>query len=64
MSDEMECMCQECGVSVHLNADAISMEEPANPEVKILAGIHACPECGGRLALRGKVGGETHYKLK
>jgi hypothetical protein len=64
MSDEMECMCQECGISVHLSQDLISMEEPANPEAKLLAGIHACPECGGRLVLRGKVGEEPHYKLK
>jgi hypothetical protein len=40
------------------------MEEPANPEAKMLAGIHLCPECGGSLALRGKVEDEPYYRLE
>jgi hypothetical protein len=63
MSEEMECMCQQCGVSVHLPTDLISLEDPANPDAKMLSSLHVCPECGGALALRGKAGEEPFYKL-
>ncbi|UCG12039.1 MAG: hypothetical protein JSU72_16240 [Deltaproteobacteria bacterium] len=64
MSDEMECMCRQCGISVYLPADIISLQDPANTEVKLLADIHVCAECGGQLALIGKAGGEPRYRLE
>ena len=64
MSEEMECMCQQCGVSVYIAADLISLEDPANTQVKFLSSIHVCQNCGGQLALVGKAGGEPHYRLK
>jgi len=42
MSEEMECMCLQCGISLHLPAELISLEDPANTEVKLLSTIHVC----------------------
>jgi Zn finger protein HypA/HybF involved in hydrogenase expression len=64
MSEEMECMCQQCGISIHLPADILSLEDPASTEVKMLSSLHVCEQCGGQLALVGKVGDEPHYRLK
>ena len=64
MSEEMECMCLQCGISLHLPAELISLEDPANTEVKLLSSIHVCASCGGSLALVGKVGDEPHYRLE
>jgi len=64
MSEEMECMCQQCGVSIYIPADLISLEDPANTEVKMLSSLHVCEQCGGQLALVGKAGDEPHYRLK
>ena len=46
MGEEMECMCLQCGISLHLPADLISLEEPANKEVKLLRSIPVCSNCG------------------
>ena len=62
MSEEMECMCQQCGISLHLPAELISLEDPHNSEVKLLSSIHVCESCGGHLALVGKAGVESHYR--
>jgi Zn finger protein HypA/HybF involved in hydrogenase expression len=64
MGEEMECMCQQCGISTYLPAELISLENPANTEVKLLSHIHACENCGGQLALVGKAGDEPHYRLE
>jgi hypothetical protein len=64
MSEEMECMCQQCGVSISIAADLISLEDPDNLEVKMLSTLHVCEQCGGRLALVGKAGDEPHYRLE
>jgi Zn finger protein HypA/HybF involved in hydrogenase expression len=64
MSEEMECMCQQCGVSIYIPADLISLEDPANTEVKMLSSLHVCEQCGGQLALVGKAGDEPHYRLR
>ena len=60
----MECMCQECGVSVFYPSDLISLEEPAGAEVRLIGSLLVCEICGGRLALVGKAGDEPHYQLK
>ena len=64
MSQEMECMCQECGISVYHPLDIIKLEDPASTEVKMLDNLLICEECGGRLALIGKAGDEPHYRLE
>ena len=64
MSEEMECMCQQCGVSVFIPSALISLEDPTNTEVKLLSSIHVCESCGGQLAMIGKAGDEPHYRLK
>ena len=64
MSEEMECMCQQCGISTYLPADMISLEDPANTEVRLLSSIHACANCGGQLALIGSAGDEPRYRLE
>lgn len=64
MSEEMECMCQQCGISIHLPAELISLEDPANTEVKLLNSLHVCANCGGQLALVAKVGDEPQYRLE
>ena len=64
MSEEMECMCQQCGVSIYIPDDLISLEDPANIEVKLLSSIHVCANCGGQLVLMGKAGDEPHYRTE
>ena len=64
MSEEMECMCLQCGISLYLPAELISLEDPANTEVKLLSSIHVCESCGGSLVLVGKVGDEPQYRLE
>jgi hypothetical protein len=64
MDEQMECMCQQCGVSVYIQADLISLEDPANTEVKMLSSLHVCEQCGGQLALVGRAGDEPHYRLE
>ena len=64
MRQEMECMCQQCGISIYLPADIISLEDPANTEVRLLSSIHTCESCGGQLALVGKAGDEPRYRLE
>ena len=64
MSQEMECMCQRCGASVYHPMDIISLEDPASTDVKLIDTILVCGECGGQLALIGKVGDEPHYRLE
>ena len=56
MDQEMECMCQQCGMSVYFAEDMISFEDPANVEVKLLSSLLVCENCGGPLVLIGKVG--------
>jgi hypothetical protein len=60
----MECMCLECGVSIYLPPNQISLEDPANTEASLLSYLCICAECGGRLVLVGRAGDEPHYRLK
>jgi hypothetical protein len=63
MSNEMECMCLECGVSIHLPEDIIVMD-PSDASSKLIDSILVCENCGGQLKLVGKAGGEPFYRLK
>lgn len=60
----MECMCQECGMSVYHPRDIIQMADPAASDVKLIDTILVCQECGGQLALIGRAGDEPRYRLK
>lgn len=64
MSEEMECVCQQCGISIHIPSELVSLEDPGSTEVKLLSSIHVCENCGGQLALVGRVGDEPHYRLE
>ena len=64
MSQEMECMCQACGISIYLPANLISLEDPDSNGVKLLSSIHVCESCGGQLALIGNAGDEPNYRLE
>jgi hypothetical protein len=64
MSQEMECMCQQCGVSVYLPQTDIVLDDPAGGDLKLLSNLLACQNCGGQLALMGKAGDEPRYRLE
>ena len=63
MSNEMECMCLECGVSTHISEDLIAMD-PSDSDSKLLDSLLVCELCGGVLRLVGKAGDEPLYRLK
>jgi hypothetical protein len=63
MSNDIECMCLECGVSIHMPEDLIVMD-PSDPTSKLLDSILVCEQCGGALRLVGKAGDEPHYRLE
>jgi len=64
ISQEMECMCQQCGMSVHLPESDIVMADPTNSESKLLDMLLVCQNCGGQLVLVGQAGDEPHYRLE
>lgn len=64
MSEEMECMCLECGTSNYLPKNDISMDDPANIESNMLDRLLVCQICSGNLSLVGKAGDEPRYRLK
>ncbi|MFO7554854.1 MAG: hypothetical protein R6W88_06590 [Desulfobacterales bacterium] len=63
MSNEMECMCVQCGVSIHMPADYITMDT-SDSDSKLLDSLLVCEKCGGLLRLVGKAGDEPFYRLK
>jgi hypothetical protein len=64
MSEKMECMCIDCGISSYLLKEDIAMDDPASTESKMLDSLVVCQICGGRLSLVGKAGDEPVYRLK
>jgi len=63
MNTEMECMCVQCGVSIHMPADTITMDTSAS-DSKLLDRLLVCEKCGGQLRLVGKAGDEPFYRLR
>jgi len=63
MSNEMECMCLECGMSIHMPEDLIALD-PSDSDSKLLDIILVCENCGGQLKLVGKAGDEPSYRLE
>lgn len=62
MSDEMECMCQECGISSYFSALDLSYDDTPGFTEKRLINNLFCPHCGGVLFLVGRIGEEPRYK--
>lgn len=48
MSNEMECMCLECGMSIHMPEDLIALD-PSDSDSKLLDILLVYENCGGRL---------------
>lgn len=63
MDELLEYMCIQCGISVHLPADIISVDEQGNDRGKLLNNVF-CAECGGPLMFLGKAGDEPLYRLQ
>ena len=63
MSNEMECMCIECGMSSHVPGDLSAMD-PSVPDSILIDSLLVCQNCGGQLRLVGKAGDEPYYRLK
>ena len=63
MSDEVECMCLECGISLYLAGINIPFEHFSGEAKQPLPNIY-CTECGGALVVVGKKGDEPQYRLK
>ena len=64
MSNKVECMCMQCGISIYLSEDSIIMDDSSDPDSKLLDMLLACEQCGGQLRLMGKSGDEPFYRLK
>jgi len=62
MSNEMECMCMACGMSSYIPADLITMD-PSVYDSNLIDSLLVCQNCGGKLKLVGKSGGEPFYRL-
>jgi len=63
MSNVMEYMCLECGMSIHMPEDLITMD-PSDSTSKLLDSLLVCDNCGGQLKLVGKSGDEPFYRLE
>ncbi len=63
MNDEMECMCLECGISIYLSLEKISLGDFAEGQKRLVDNVF-CTECGGPLVLVGKAGDEACYKTQ
>ena len=64
MSNEIECMCMQCGISICLPEDCVIMEDSSDADSKLLDILLVCEQCGGQLRLVGKSGDEPFYRLK
>lgn len=62
MSDEMECMCLECGISSYFPAVDLSFDNfPGFAGKRFVTNLF-CPQCGGVLFVVGLVGEEPCYR--
>ena len=64
MSNEIEYMCMECGISIYLPEDSVTTEDPSDADSELLDILLVCEQCGGQLRLLGKSGDEPFYRLK
>lgn len=61
MSQEWECMCMDCGISVYLDLNGVVFEDGGTGGLQLLKNVF-CPECGGAMGLIGKAGDQPFYK--
>lgn len=64
MSNEIECMCMQCGISIHVPEDSVIMDDSSDANSKLLDILVVCEQCEGQLRLVGKRGDEPFYRLK
>jgi len=64
MSNEIECMCMQCGISTYLPEDSVIMDDSSDADSKLLDILLVCEQCGGQLRLMGTSGDEPFYRLK
>ena len=64
MSEQMECMCMECGISSYLTEKDIVIDVSANAQSKFLDNRIVCQNCGGPLRLVGRAEDEPFYRLE
>jgi len=57
-------MCMQCGISIYLPKDSVTMEDSSDADSKLLDTLLVCVQCGGQLRLVGKSGDEPFYRLK
>jgi hypothetical protein len=63
MTDELECMCTECGISLYLPRDLITLDASADIGAAMVRSPF-CTECGGKLRVIGKAGDEPFYRVQ
>jgi hypothetical protein len=63
VSEQTECMCLQCGISLYLDAFSVVLEDPEDRETKLLRNVF-CSECAGPLIVIGKADGEPRYRLE
>jgi hypothetical protein len=63
MSQDWECMCMTCGVSVYLNLDGVVFDETMAEKIQMLKNVF-CPECGGQMGVIGKAGDQPFYEVQ
>jgi uncharacterized Zn finger protein len=64
MSNEIECMCMQCGISICLPEHSVIMDDSSDADSRLLDVLLVCEQCGGQLRLVGKRGDEPFYRLK
>jgi hypothetical protein len=62
MSQEWECMCMTCGISVYLDLEGVAFDDTAAGDMQVLKNVF-CPECGGHLGLVGRAGDRPFYEV-
>jgi hypothetical protein len=63
MNEQMECMCLNCGISLYLSGEMISLEEGDGAGIRLLRDVF-CTECSGPLIVIGEAGAAPHYRLE
>ncbi|HDL90260.1 MAG TPA: hypothetical protein ENG14_05095 [Thermodesulforhabdus norvegica] len=60
MTERMECMCLECGISHYIPISDLTIENVPDFEYPLVTNI-SCSECGGGLFVVGKEGEQPRY---
>lgn len=60
MSDRMECMCLDCGISHYISVADLAIEISPEFEYPVVSNIF-CTKCGGLMFVVGKEGEQPFY---